>query len=143
MGSKAGPSASVNFFDDNFEETVTNWFNECNSDGSDIDDYVDDDFCIQSEHETESEQSECSGDENDVPDAEPTANDQHQYYFGKNRFKWSASEVVPRRGRTLRHNIVLQPPGLKQVSRELGTSARPIDVWNLLFNEHMVEQVVQ
>nr|CAH7725072.1 unnamed protein product [Callosobruchus chinensis] len=144
MGSKAGPSKSVSYFDDNFEETLMNWFNECNSDESDIDNDVDDDIFIQSEHETESEQSECSGDENDVPDTESEANDQQQqYYFGKNRFKWSASAIVPTRGRTLRHNIVLQLPGLKQVSRKLGTSARPIDVWNLLFSEDMVGQVVQ
>lgn len=141
MSSKAGPSKSVSILDDNFEETLTKWYNECNSDESDIENEPDVDFVIESEHETDSEQSENSEDE--IDNFEHTERQNSQSYFGKNRFKWSANEVVPRRGRTLRHNIVLQLPGLKQASRALGLSASPMDVWNLLFSEDMLEHLVQ
>ncbi|KAK9720039.1 Transposase IS4 [Popillia japonica] len=127
--------------DDKFEETVLKWFNECKSDESDIDVDVDNDFAIVSGHDTESENSESNDDESD----NEVSNEQEKNtnYFGKNDFKWSVNEVVPLRGRTLRHNIVLQLPGLKQVCRSLGNSARPKDVWNLLFSEDMVGHLVQ
>lgn len=141
MNSKAGPSKSVRAGDDDFEETVLKWFNECESDESDIDNDVDDDFAIESGHDTESESSESSDDKSD--NAVPNGRENNQNYFGKNRFKWSVREVVPLRGRTLRHNIVLQLPGLKQVCRSLGNSAGPKDVWNLLFSENMVGHLVQ
>lgn len=141
MNSNVGTSKSVRSGDDKFEETVSKWFDECKSDESDIDNDVDNDFAIVSGHDTESENSESNDDESD----NEVSNEQEKNtnYFGKNSFKWSVNEVVPLRGRTLRHNIVLQLPGLKQVCRSLGNSARPKDVWNLLFSEDMVGHLVQ
>lgn len=141
MSSAGVPSTSVHEGDANYEETLLKWYNELNSDESDIDNDVDDDFAIESEHDTNSDQSENSDDENNTP--EPNGRKNMQNYIGKNRFKWSATEIVPTRGRTLQHNIVLQLPGLKQISRALGSFARPIEVWNLLFSEGMLEHLVQ
>nr|CAH7747699.1 unnamed protein product [Callosobruchus chinensis] len=63
--------------------------------------------------------------------------------FRTRRRKWSAKAVVPIRGRTLKHNIIIHLPGLKQMSRNLGNTVDPLAVWSLLFSDDIVEQVVQ
>lgn len=110
MNSNVGTSKSVRSGDDKFEETVLKWFDECKSDESDIDNDVDNDFAIVSGHDTESENSESNDDESD----NEVSNEQEKNtnYFGKNGFKWSVNEVVPLRGRTLRHNIVQKMCGI-------------------------------
>lgn len=130
-------SETVRYGDANFEEKVLGWFEECDSDASDIEKDVDEDFAYESEHDTA---SEISADSESDDDEDETSS---QSYIGKNRFKWSANEVVPKRGRTLKHNIVVQLPGLKQKARALGTETNPSSVWNLLFSEYMIEQVVR
>nr|CAI5836002.1 unnamed protein product [Callosobruchus analis] len=57
--------------------------------------------------------------------------------------QWSAKEIVPTRGRTLKHNIVLHFPGIKRMSRGLDNTVDPLADWSLLFSDDIVEQVVQ
>ena len=49
----AGTSKKVNVFDENFEKTVLEWYNEIDEENSDIE--PDESILIDSDHESESE----------------------------------------------------------------------------------------
>lgn len=102
-----------------------------NEDCSDVEDvpvdHVIEGEC-QSDSEIEGNESEQQHDieeENDVrsPIGNSSSDDdvplaRYRNYFGKNRFRWSAYPPVSR-SRTLQHNIILQPPGLKPNFRDV------------------------
>lgn len=102
---------------------------ELERDFSDVDEEgVDPDFCLQSDHDSASEQSE--DEETRVAEQQrsphssvglqdsglpsiPPQNNLHtesqrnqRYYIGKNGFKWSSDEPVTRNSRSLSHNMV-------------------------------------
>lgn len=102
---------TVSTIDDNFEEVCTKWFNEANSDISD--DYVDEEYCINSDHFTDGEQEMSENEAEHDPetisseDEEESVNS-NNYYYGKNRFKWSKKE--PTRNVCIgTHNIIVLP----------------------------------
>jgi hypothetical protein len=53
----------------------------------------------------------------------PTPVPAKQFFYGKNRKKWSATEPV-RKVRTPQHNIVLKLPGLKGLARNFGNTEK-------------------
>ncbi|XP_054729230.1 uncharacterized protein LOC129238213 [Anastrepha obliqua] len=67
----------------------------------------------------------------------------YRNYFGKNRFRWSSQPPVSR-SRTLQHNIIHQPPGLKRNFRDvLNRNTKPSDIWQLFFIDDMLEEIVK
>lgn len=130
----AGPSKRVRLNDPNYEETLQKWYQE---DFSDIDD-VPDDYRIESEHDTSSEQSADEAVEKDGTLQEsPSA-----YFYGKNRYRWSSSEVRPS-SKTRKHNIVIRFPTLTAKLQSLGDTEDPLSVSGLLFNEHILEHIME
>lgn len=94
-----------------------------NEDCSDVEDVPEDhiiDGECQSDSEVEGDESEFQPIENNTvpPMMEESSSDddvplsRHRNFFGKNRFRWSAHPPVSR-SRTMQHNIIQQPPGLK------------------------------
>lgn len=65
------------------------------------------------------------------------------YYYGKNRFKWSKEPATSNRGRRPQHNIVLQLPGLREAAKNIGDPINPFKVWKLLFCDDICEMVVK
>lgn len=65
------------------------------------------------------------------------------YYYGKNRFKWSKEPATSNRGRRPQHNIVLQLPGLRETAKNIGDSMNPFSVWKLLFSDEICETVLK
>ena len=126
----AGTSKKVNVFDENFEKTVLEWYNEIDEENSDIE--PDESILIDSDHESESEQElsdsddpeynvegeynlESDNETEDLIDNTPTLNannDQRKkkenFWFGKNRFKWSKAEPT-RNVRTPARNMAILP----------------------------------
>ena len=107
----AGSRSTVRALDDDFEEVCTNWYNEANSDISD--DEVEEENCIHSDHLTDSEQemseNEAEHDQEMISsEDEEECIDSSNYYYGKNRFKWSKKEPT-RNVRTPAHNIIVLP----------------------------------
>lgn len=129
---RPGPSR-INPNDEKFEEVVTRWYEQCDSDSD-----VDPDFEIQSEHESESEQS-LDEDETADPKLEDTPTN---YFVGKNNFRWCANQP-PQNVRTRKHNIVMHLPGLRNPAKTLGNNPDILDVWRLIFNGAMVQELVQ
>lgn len=67
----------------------------------------------------------------------------YRNYFGENRFHWSSQTPVSR-SRTLRHNIVCQPLGLKRNFKDvLNKNTTSSDIWQLLFTYDMLEEIVK
>lgn len=85
---------------------------------------------LDSDHETESEESASIEDEEaaDTKTAEDLSREKN-YYYGKNRFKWAKQE--PRRNITsLSHNII-KLRGLRQCAKEID-KADPLTTWSLV-----------
>lgn len=137
----AGPSKRIRFTDKNFEETVMEWYNELNTDVSDIDNAPESEF-VESEHDTNSEISESESD-SDVDEHEAVSvTDAKKYVYSKNRFRWCTSEAYPS-SRTRKHNIVVKVPTIRGKGRELGDAADPYSVWNLLFSNDILSEIIQ
>ncbi|XP_072395355.1 uncharacterized protein [Diabrotica undecimpunctata] len=62
-------------------------------------------------------------------------------FKGKNGFQWQGTEP-PRNTRTKIHNIIRELRGLTALSRTLGNSPSKSDIWKLLINDEMLEQIV-
>lgn len=151
------------------ERNILRWLEDCDSDSenhlsvpelpnedcSDVED-VPIDHVIDGDCQSD---SEVEGDEAEFQPIEPETNTQpitedsssdddvplsrHRNFFGKNRFRWSAHPPVSR-SRTLQHNIVQQPPGLKPNFRGvLHANTKALDLWSLFFTEGMLEQIVR
>lgn len=143
-----------------FEKTLQCWLEtEIEGDFSDVDDdQADPDFFLQSDHDTESEQS---GDEqnkenenqlqirpttvspheaNQVPGPSTVSpipvSSSNQYYYGKNGFKWSFEEPVIRSSRTASHNIVDIP------RQQPKTFIDSESLWLELFDTTMIDTIV-
>lgn len=128
---RPGPSKKVRYGDDNFEGTVLEWLDEADSSASDEE--SDEEF-IPSDHNSESE-VELSEDDEEPILTETDSN----YFYGKNRFKWSKSSPVPKNTRTLKHNIVIKVPFVKSNGIY---KASPEEVWNFFFDEHILNVIL-
>ena len=65
------------------------------------------------------------------------------YFYGKNNcFKWR-KEQPPVNVRTRRHNIIVQLPGLRQPVKNLGEKPEIESVWELLFSENILSEIIQ
>nr|CAH7717457.1 unnamed protein product [Callosobruchus chinensis] len=135
----AGPSKRICLNDQDLEETLFKWYEEICSSESDVDD-VSEDHTLESDHDSNSEISESegldSGGEENIIDSGKT------YVYGRNRYRWCTSEVRPS-SRTRKHNIVIKVPSLKGKAKALGEAADPLSIWNLLFSDNILEEVIQ
>lgn len=137
----AGPSKRVRLCDPDYEETVTKWYNEDYSDDSDVD-HILEDHHIEPEHDTDTEVSAVDSDKSkDDGDHRATQINEQSYMYGKNRYRWSATEVRPS-SRTRKHNIVMKIPSLSAKARNLGETSDHISVWNLLLSDNILEHIV-
>lgn len=60
------------------------------------------------------------------------------FIYGKNRYKWSLQSFPQRRTRS--DNIITNLPGVVG-SAKIITSSNPIDFWNILFDNEMIEKI--
>lgn len=141
----AGPSKRVRYGDKDFDETALKWLEEVDDDASDIGSASENEN-IESEHDSATEVSEEDSpdysdvDENVVEHGESSTS--KNYLYGKNGYRWCTTEVVPS-SRVRKHNIVLKVPVLKGSARDLGQTADPFSIWNLLFPEDILVQIVE
>lgn len=95
---------------------------------------------VENEVENEGVQNEAGNEEVELEEAE---NKIPNYYYGRNRYKWSSCPAISNRGRRPQENIVLHLPGLRPRASGLGNCADPITVWELLFTDQICEQILQ
>lgn len=156
------PAEIEDFLCDILDEDIAN---------EDIDDSDNDpDYLEQSDHASESEQSDSENNdlaantstspadnENLVDGDIPTDNEnlqrgRHLYYYGRRTkemmkknvqgFRWK-KDYPNQAVRTRQHNIITQLPGLKTHAKNLGDNPHPIDVWNLLFSKDMLDEILE
>lgn len=147
------------------DRNISRWLEECdsesedqrdvpelpNEDCSDVEDvpldHVIDGEC-QSDSEIDVDDLNEDNDNDDLPVDDASSDDdvslaRYRNYFGKNRFRWSSQPPVSR-SRTLQHNIVQQPPGLKRNFRDvLNRNTTPSDLWQLFFTDDMLREIVK
>nr|CAI5819418.1 unnamed protein product [Callosobruchus analis] len=136
MDQEPRSSKRVKYFDADYEETVLKWFAEINSDDSDIESVCD---ANTAEDETVIETEESDSENTKTGNEERRSN----YYYGKNRYKWSKEPATSNRGRRPQHNIVLQLPGLREAAKGLGDCVDPLSVWKLLFIDDICEKILK
>nr|CAI5819437.1 unnamed protein product [Callosobruchus analis] len=144
-------SKTVKFGDNNYETTLWRWFNEDNDDASDVD-QVELDCALDCDHDTNSEQSASEAESNEDTDMElddnqdqernlgfsdRVENQNRNYYYGKNRYKWSQSTPFKKNSRTPSHNIVVHLPG---GNREIERSTFLKNIALSLVKPHMVRR---
>lgn len=143
----AGPSKGVSYGDSNFEETLSKWFDEVESDLSDYEDYRDNDFSPESDHSSDSEieqvdETEKQESEESSENKEGNETTNRKFYYGKNRYKWSAGPANPNlHVRTKKHNLVKVLPGLKGPAK-CADVADPLKIWSFLFTEDMENEII-
>ncbi|XP_072394935.1 uncharacterized protein [Diabrotica undecimpunctata] len=124
------------FDDPNFESVAEQWLEECDSD-SNKDLYP----VSESEHFSDSEQSADNGKSDNHIGNEYDISASGTF-VGKNGFEWRNNQP-PEKVRTRKHNIILQLPGLRQKAKILGDNPEVVDVWELLFTEAIIKEIVQ
>nr|XP_022910280.1 uncharacterized protein LOC111421369 [Onthophagus taurus] len=125
----------------NYEETLMKWFNEAESDVSDVDDSSQHD--MESEHDSASEFEVSEGSDDEVARrGEKVSNETAKSYYGKNRFKWSSQPLI-QRSRTQKHNIVSHLPGLRGEAKAIGNSATPLQVWTCLLTNDILSEILK
>ncbi|XP_060855395.1 uncharacterized protein LOC132933083 [Metopolophium dirhodum] len=90
---------------------------------------LDSDIVVESEHDTCTDESGLSCDENESSD---------QNYLGKDGTKWKA-QMPPSNSRTRSHNLVTHLPGVKGVAKNSKTI---IDSWQLFFPDEVISEIV-
>ncbi|KAK9753176.1 hypothetical protein QE152_g3722 [Popillia japonica] len=141
MDAGAGPSKAVKYGDPDFEQIVTAWYNGMDSDVDDCDE----DFCAETVEDSsdDSENEEIhkivTGQmtEQDEKQADDECERIQSYYYGKNRFNWSANPSKPKATHTESHSIVVQLLGLKGPAK-FRNKADPNTIWNLLITENIL-----
>lgn len=137
----------MRYGDSNYEETLSKWFDEAESELSDYEDHRDSDFSPESDHNSESEIEEQVETEKPASSAsseeeEGTEIANRKFYYGKNRYKWSTVPAnTSLNTRTKKHNLVKVLPGLKGPAK-CGDFADPLKIWCLLFTEEMENEVI-
>ncbi|KAK9722754.1 hypothetical protein QE152_g19490 [Popillia japonica] len=99
------------------------------------------DFCAEtmedSSDDLENEEVHEIVTEQDEEQADDECEGVQSYYYGRNRFKWSANPSKPKATRTESHNIVVQLPGLKGPAK-FRNKADPDTIRNLLITEDIL-----
>lgn len=153
MNNKPSTSKTVKCGDVDYEDQLLQWFDETESVVSDVSDQnLDEDFAIQSSHETESQESFSEEDEQeDISEVSKTVRDVHaetqvkekDCYKGRNKYVWSKQEH-PRTSRQLAHNILkIHLPQLLHPVKQLGKTPTPVQIWDLLFSQEILDEVVK
>ena len=137
----AGPSKRVRFGDSDYEETLTKWLDEECDSASDIDIVLEDCMGV-TDHDSNSECSVSEGDE-DEESCEMQPDSNHKtHVFGKNRYRWSTTEVRPS-SKTRKSNIITRAQGLTEKAKMLGDVADPFSVWNMVFSDNILMHILQ
>lgn len=63
------------------------------------------------------------------------------FYFGKNGFKWTITEPSANR-RTPKHNIIRFVPGMKNIVKNMGPIPQPEQIWSKLIDETILQEVI-
>lgn len=140
---------SINLLEQNAESVVLDWLRHDDEGSSDAEqeqptqherlpnDFLSDseDGCIASDHESDSECSLHTSDE-EAQDSGENA----RYYYGKNRFKWS-TDPPSRNVRTQSHNI-LRVPSVRNAVVENGQLS-PLESFQLIFDAKMLDIILQ
>lgn len=136
-----GPSKRVKYGDKDYEKTLLKWVDEEFSDEEDEEDgdYILSDHSSESEMEGE-EDEDNEAMESDLENSRDGDENAMTYYYGKNRFKWSAIPAVSKNSRTQQHNIVLKCPGLKNNTTK---SSDALTVWNMLFSDDILDIILR
>lgn len=111
------------------EEIVNNEIQESDSDLSDAEVIIESDIESESDNEAELE-SEDEGE----------SSREGQYFYGKNRYKWS--KVPPSSSRTRSENFVLHLPWLKGLAATNSPSSA-YESWSLLITDHILDIIVE
>ncbi|XP_030753898.1 piggyBac transposable element-derived protein 4-like [Sitophilus oryzae] len=151
MDSLPGTSASVRYSDENYGKQLLNWYNEIDSDDSDRETELDPNEIEESVHDTESEQEDESEDiehnKNESDNEEELDESEEDeissnYFYGKDRYKWSKEPAVSKNTRTMKHNIVTKLPGIKGIFyAEKKNSA--LSIWNSLITNDMLDIIIR
>lgn len=153
------------FGDKDYEQTLNKWFDELFDDqqkeSSDVEDQNDETIqeneIIEDDSTSTSEQEYVPSDhEEEGSEVEVETADQHltqsgdnlqsddvtdMSYKGKNNYTWKSKE--PNKAlRTLKHNIIIKLPSLKQAANRLGNNPDVCEIWNPLFDNEMLNEVV-
>lgn len=91
-----------------------------------------------SDHDTDSEIDANEGSDEETEDPDKQGN--HNYLYGRNRYKWSTQP--PATCRTRKHNIITHLPGLKGPALN-NKPTQPVEAWNLLFTEGMLQNILE
>lgn len=138
---------SVSIGDPDFEAKINRMLESLDSD-VEISDQDEGDEAEVSEHDTD---SEIEGDweqvtrnkksDNGSEDSTSTDNDDdlQNYFYGKNRFKWSSKEPS-RKVRTPAHNI-LRLPAIRIPQNERD-NFEPLTAWELIYDESMLQSIL-
>jgi hypothetical protein len=120
--------------DQNFVETVQEWFDE--EDLSAVDAEVNsNEPILTSYQDTNSELSKSDDTKGYIEESSLSDEDNsfRKAFYGRNRFKCTAEEFVSR--------SIIQLPGLRPPAR-IGTQAQPLQLWNLLIIDGMLQDTV-
>ncbi|CAI6375449.1 unnamed protein product [Macrosiphum euphorbiae] len=134
-------SSNIRINDPNFQNIISDILAE---DCSDVSDDVHDNMCIDSDHNSESEQNVSESDESETDSNTDNGDDirPSKFLYGKNKFKWSVEEFASKNTRTARHNIITKLPGLRGPIKQFGDTARPSEIWNILFTENIINEIL-
>lgn len=136
---EAGQS-NIRINDPKFQNIISDILSENCSDVSD--DVTD--KCIDSDYNSESEQNVSESDESETDSYSDNGDDirPSKFLYGKNKFKWSVEESASKNSRTARHNIKTKLPGLRGPVKQFGDTACPSEIWNILFTENIIDEIL-
>lgn len=148
MASNSRNIRSINTLDENAPSVISNWLEHLEESAEDEekeediashvpnDMFSDDEDAeyIPSDHNTDSEESATS-DATCELEGDTDISDIPNYYYGKNRFKWSSNQPS-RNVRTPSHNILRLPSIRRNNNSEL---LDPVDAFQLIFDDRMME----
>lgn len=138
----------VRFTDPNVEGTLQRWLDESDEEFSDqegdLESIISTENFITSDHETASELSFNASDVDDQEKIQDIENEEEsdtteplkKYFYGKNRYKWAATE--PRRNVRIPAHNILKLPGNKNALPKID----PVTAWQQIFSEDILHIVV-
>lgn len=133
-------SSHISVTNPDFENVISK-FLEDNDDSV----YDNSDF-IESVHDSESDQNADVTIESDDVESDSSDNEESirtsKYFYGKNKYKWSADEFVSKCTRTARYNIITQISGLRGPVKNLGNTANPSDIWNTFYTDSIISEIL-
>lgn len=92
------------------------------------------------EHSDHDSDSEFEIDSEEEGEPEGNIDEGANYFYGRNRYKWSKSP--PAASRTRASNIVIHLPGLKGPAANAPPKS-PLEAWSLLFSEDILNEILE